>query len=153
MTLQIKHILNTFEGVAPWTDGPYDDEKNHTLLQAAKALSKFPLQDVHNAILVYEHHHRLSENATQALSKLYLLFRVFFIVPEAISRAEAKVFGGWNHPSIGRPDESTFQLSWAVQLNAEGQPEVRGLYKSYRGRPYDAVGEFEHFAKNFGRRF
>lgn len=81
-----------------------------------------------------------------AASGLYVLLRLLFDLPTAQPRDDAKVFGGWFHPSIndGSP---TFDLSWPVAV--EGARAVVAPFPGYFGKGYDAAGEYDWMAETF----
>jgi hypothetical protein len=85
-------------------------------------------------------------------SGLYLMFRTIFDLPTDLDRAQAQVFGGWLHPSIGQ--ERPFNLSWPVSVSEEaGRLRLTvHRFRGYSGKGYDALGEFEYFTGHFPRR-
>jgi hypothetical protein len=147
-TPRIEALINVIAAIPPWTAGRYDEVKTRALREAATQLASASLEELRGAVETYAQRHRLSDDATEKLSRLYLLLRVVFDVPCSIARQQAKVFGGWNHPSVGSDDPS-FRLSWPIEVDQDGRLAVVGVYRSYRGRPYDAAGEFQYFAENF----
>lgn len=118
---------------------------------AAEALRAFPLAELRAGVEAFWLAQRNAPDDTAEHSKLYLALRLLFAVPETVDGAQAKVFGGWNHPSITTREEP-FQMLWPLGRDAAGQLEVQGHYRSYRGAPYNALAEFDYFASRFGLR-
>ena len=81
-------------------------------------------------------------------SGIYLLFRLAFNLPTAFPRNETKVFGGWLHISTTKPDEP-FNLSWPVAIDQRGESVRIDRFRGYRGKGYDAIGEYEYFSARF----
>jgi hypothetical protein len=82
-------------------------------------------------------------------SGLYVLLRVMFDLPHAFPLAETKVFGGWIHPSIGK---DPFDLSWPVTVSPDHRVATIAPFVGYRGKGYDAVGEYDYFLGRFSIR-
>lgn len=151
MTEEVAGVLERIERIVPWTEGPYDDEANRTLRAVARELSATSGEAIRAALRHWADRHR-DPGSLPALSRPYLLLRVLFDVPERVLRHDARVFGGWNHPSVGHPDAPVFLLSWPVLEDEEGRPAVRHRFRSYRGPRYDPVAEYDYFAERFRRR-
>jgi hypothetical protein len=82
-------------------------------------------------------------------SGIYLLFRLAFDLPKAWPRSEARVFGGWLHPSVGDLG-SPFDLSWPVaRVDAHSSLVEVARFHGYSGKGYDALGEYEYLANHF----
>ncbi len=138
--------------VPPWTDGRYDEPKTRALAAAAARAGDVSNFQLRAAIRAFETAHGSAADGTRQLSRVYLLLRAVFDLPEWVARADARVFGGWNHPSVGRPDQPAFRLAWPLARNADGRLVVEGEFESYRGLPYDATAEFDYLAARFDRR-
>jgi hypothetical protein len=78
---------------------------------------------------------------------LYLLLRLAFVLPESLPREQARVFGGWLHPSVGVPG-TPFDLQWPVRPAGEGRLRI-DRFTGYSGKGYDAIGEYDYFAAGF----
>jgi hypothetical protein len=79
-------------------------------------------------------------------SGLYVVLRLLFDLPDEVPLDDAKVFGGWLHPSIG---QDPYDLSWPVHVDVEGRSFSVDDFRGYRGRGYDALGEHDYFAEHF----
>ncbi len=138
--------------VPPWTDGRYDEPKTRALRDAAARARDVSSFQLRAAIRAFEDAYRNAADNTRQLSRVYLLLRAVFDLPEWMARTEAQVFGGWNHPSIGKPDQPAFRVAWPLVVDAAGHLVVEGEFAGYRGLPYDATREFDFFAARFPRR-
>jgi hypothetical protein len=81
-------------------------------------------------------------------SAIYLFFRVIFDLPSSYPIDQAKVFGGWLHPSVD-PASVTFDLSWPVVLSQQPPAIEVERYVGYFGKGYDCLGEFDYFLERF----
>ena len=95
----------------------------------------------------YSQAHCLPRFSISEASGLYVLLRILFDLPTRHPLDATKVFGGWLHPSIGR---DPFDLSWPVAL--DGEKAVVQPFTGYRGKGYDAIGEYDWFAERFAIR-
>jgi hypothetical protein len=130
---QLKSVAVEFTGLSP---------------EARKALVK-----------CYSNQYSFPNFDLEKASRLYLLLRVVFDLPSNHPRAKAKIFGGWLHPSIGE-ETTSFNLSWPVRVETvELKPDAKQMstrelmkiarFLGYFGKGYEAIGEYEYFAKNF----
>lgn len=88
-------------------------------------------------------------------SALYLFLRVIFELPKEYPADNAKVYGGWIHPSIPSIDDEDleyFDLSWPVMLTSDGKTAVIHSFVGYFGKGYDGIGEYDYFLENFSFR-
>ena len=138
--------------IPEWTID-YDKEKAAKLLNIAVKLSLLPDQELRRSTEAFVKKVHSTTYELEELSKLYLLFRVLYELPAREERNKVKVFGGWTHPDIDNQGP-TFNLSWPVSVNQSLSPtEIEvAKFKGYKGRPYDALGEFDFFVANFSRR-
>lgn len=105
-----------------------------------------------NSLVNYERTFAGTSEYVAQMSKIYLLLRVMYQLPQALNSNNAKTFGGWIHPSIGTG--STYNMSWpvsATQLPAGIVVNV-DKYRGFIGRGYNAAAELDYFNENFQRR-
>ena len=107
---------------------------------------------LHNSLVNYEKTFAHASDYIEQMSKVYLVLRVMYQLPQEINSSNAKVFGGWIHPSVG--NNSGFNMSWPVSatLSLSGwQVSIQG-YLGYMTRAYDAAAELDYFNSNFPKR-
>jgi hypothetical protein len=80
-------------------------------------------------------------------TRLFLLLRVVFDLPETARESERRSFKGWvNWPP---PDANgNVSLSWPITWEA-GRPALVSPYEGSEGRPYAAVAEYRHFLASY----
>ena len=106
---------------------------------------------LHNSLVNYEKVFANASDYISQMSKVYLVLRVMYQLPEEMNSSNAKVFGGWVHPSTGN---AYFNLSWpisATQSPSGWQVSISG-YRGYMARGYDAAAELDYFNNNFQKR-
>ncbi len=143
-----------------WTHGDgYSDNDNVYMLNVARVLiqssqSEDPIEqlDIKESLATYTDHYR---GDLDELSKVYILLRFLYDVPNSTPIENAKVFGGWMKPSEMIQGE-TFDMLWPV-ANVQSKtgpmvPKVVDTFKGYTGVGYDAMGEYDYFNENFSLR-
>jgi len=107
---------------------------------------------LHNTLVNYEKTFAHASDYVEQMSKVYLVLRVMYQLPQEMNSSNAKVFGGFIHPSIG--SSSAFNMSWpisATQSPQGWQVSISG-YRGYMTRAYDAAAELDYFNSNFPKR-
>jgi hypothetical protein len=141
------------DAIPAWTDG-YGPAESGQLHAVASELAQVPTGQLQASLDQYAQVFAGSETEVEAMSKVYLLLRALYNLPENIDRNQVKVFGGWIHPSIDNPSTG-FNLSWPVSANnfdPSAPIQVTGIFGGYFGKAYDAPGELNYFDSNFPRR-
>ncbi len=106
---------------------------------------------LHNSLVNYQNTFANASDYVEQMSKVYLVLRVMYQLPQQMSSNNAKVFGGWIHPSTG---SASFNMSWpisATQSASGWQVSISG-YRGYMTRGYDAAAELDYFNSNFQKR-
>jgi hypothetical protein len=85
-----------------------------------------------------------------AWGRLTLFNRAYFAVPSAVPPEQVLFFAGWI--TADRREGAPDGLLWPLVVEDGRIVAVRG-FNGYMGAGYDAVGEFDYFAANFGLRY
>lgn len=137
------------EPLKPWTDtSGYNLTDNQFLLQQAISLSALSDNEIMTGVVAYTDYYR---DQIEDLSKLFLILRIVYNVPDSIPVAMAKTFGGWVKP-VSELTGQFYKIAWPVASDPQNQPFVKYVYMGYMGAPYNAPGEAEYFVNAFGRR-
>jgi len=141
-----------FEHVEPiksWTnDTAYNANDNMFLLQQAIQLSVLSDNEIRTGVQAYTDYYK---GHPDGLSKLFLILRVIYNVPDSMPIDQAKSYGGWIKP-VAELTGPYYKISWPLATDPQGHPIVNYLYMGYLGAPYDASSELEYFISTFGRR-
>lgn len=105
-----------------------------------------------NSLVNYENTFAGTGEYVAQMSKVYLLLRVMYQLPQSMNSSNAKTFGGWIHPSIA--NGSTYNMSWPVSVtqSPNGIMVMIDKYRGFIGRGYNAAAELDYFNTNFDRR-
>jgi len=149
-TLSQQRFLDLLATIRPWQSALKEDYKAQDwdrLVETARIMQKFTPSSVQNV---------LKESQTNNIgfddSKVYLLFRVMFALPEHAPARELFGFGWWVQMEF--PDETpnnkdgTVNLAWPISWN-NGKPLLVSGFQGYQGPPYDAVAEFDYLLKHY----
>jgi len=136
------------EALKPWTDGAYTQQDNNELRWNAQELQKLSTSEIMTGIEEYTQYYN---GRIEPMSKLYLMMRMIFDVPQNTSMDQAKNFGGWIKPEQQVSGEQT-SLLWPLGYNENSQLTVKHNFMGYSGSVYDAPGEAMYFMENYGRR-
>lgn len=149
-TLDQKRFADLLVKIRPWQSALKEDYKTQDwdrLVETAQIVQKFTPSSVRNV---------LEESQTNQIglddSKVYLLFRVMFALPEHAPAKEQFGFGWWIQTEF--PDESpinkdgTVNLAWPISWN-NGRPHLISGFQGYEGPPYRAAPEFDYLMKHY----
>ena len=81
-------------------------------------------------------------------SKVFLLLRVMFALPEAAPPSDARIFGGWLAPYRGAGTSAKVNLAWPIQWNNQ-RPRLVARYSGYEGAAYLAWLEYSYFLNKY----
>lgn len=149
-TNKLDYTGKLIQQIPSWLDG-YDSSKAKKLYDLARQISYLPYTDLRASLQTYYNVFARAEGSTEALSKVYLLLRVLYILPEAADVNTVKVFGGFINPDVEQ-SATAFNVSWPVKATGYGKITVSGKFEGYIGAPYDAVAEADYFNSSFPRR-
>lgn len=138
------------ELLKPWTaDSGYSQADNYLLVQHAMALHQLSDNEIITGVAQYAAYYA---GDLDAMSKLFLVLRILYNVPDSIPIEQAQSFGGWLKPTADMCGPY-YKLLWPMGwINPFPVPVVVMPFPGYIGAPYDPVGELEYFMETFGRR-
>ncbi|MCF8309637.1 MAG: hypothetical protein K9I68_11565 [Bacteroidales bacterium] len=136
------------EPLTPWSDRSYTEADNNLLRENAQQLQRLSTTEIMNGIEEYSTYYK---GETDALSKLYIMMRILFDVPEFTPMDQAQSFGGWIKPEQLITGEQT-SLLWPLGFDEGPIPVVKHDFMGYAGTSYNAVDEAQYFMEQFGRR-
>jgi hypothetical protein len=138
------------EGLPDWSEQDDNAVADYGLLsRAAVGLAQLGESDRRGEVEQYSSAYCLPHLSISEASGLYVLLRLMFDLPHAYPLAATKVYGGWIHPSIG---QDPFDLSWPVTVSPDLQVATIAPFAGYRGKGYDALGEYDYLLNRFSIR-
>lgn len=140
-----KDFFAKVKGLKPWVSEEFKPSDFEMYQEVGKELSKFNKEQLLN---YYKSFEKWVDEDTEELSKLFILSRVIFDVPEAYSVSQSKSYGGWLRPL---PKNNMYNLLWPVE-SKKGSLVLEIEFNGYIGASYDAAGEINYFAERFDRR-
>ena len=140
--------------IPAWTTVDSDTVETYPLddmEQIACLLLKQSERDRRCMIAVYNAYARIRADHISHSSKLYLLLRLLFDVPEEYPADAARFFGGWvglEDPRRTLPESETVNLLWPLGYQDQ-QLVLKGTFWLYFGLPYNGLGEYDYFVSRF----
>ncbi len=109
-------------------------------------------QSLHNTLVNYENLFAGTSDYDMQMSKVYLMLRVMYQLPQQMDKANAKSFGGWTHPCVG--SGSIYNMSWPVSATQTptGLQVSVSEFTGFIGRGYNAAAELDYFNSSFPKR-
>ena len=153
----------------PWSEGRNKNTAETYPLNDAKQIAVFLLEqserDRRRIIAMYQNYIEVCSwkagvSALPPASKLYILLRLLYDVPEDYPQDQAKFFGGWmsllvredGSLTMGVPTHAygseTVDLLWPLGYQ-NGQLILKSNFFAYSGFPYDGIGEYDYFTSRF----
>ncbi len=139
--------------IPDWTTGYYTEASQQLVNIARQVQNTTSPTGLRNSIIKFENAVAGTTNALGQESKIYLLLRVMYQLPQSMNINQVQVFGSWLHPDIGK-NNSTFNLAWPVfaTQSPSGLQVSVANFTGFDGRGYNAVGEYDYFNTNFQQR-
>ncbi|MEM1255781.1 MAG: hypothetical protein AAGI69_25360 [Cyanobacteria bacterium P01_H01_bin.21] len=144
-----QQLVNQFKSLKPWTaQNDFSDNDWARMIAVARVVQTVdpPMVEAACDIFVQQ---ALQETFVgyESESKLFILMRVVFDLPEHVSADERASFKGWvNWP---RPDiNGQVNLAWPVSW-ASGYPQLEDSYVGSMGPPYAAAKEYLYMRQRF----
>lgn len=105
-----------------------------------------------NVLVNYENVFAGTSDYVAQMSKVYLMLRVMYQLPQEMNSSNARTFGGWIHLNIGTGN--SYNMSWPVSATQSPSGWQVGIanYMGFVGRGYNAAAELDYFNSNFPKR-
>ena len=129
----------------PWTAEDFNEEDLSAYMTYSREISSMSDQTLIENFEMFE---KIVEGDIDELSKLFILSRILYLVPDYYALSDSKVFGGWIRPL---PEGESFNLLWPLG-SEDGELLLKSRFMGYNGSEYDAVGNLKYFIERFERR-
>lgn len=147
-----QYLVNVYDGLEAWSnEGDFSKNTWEAYKKAAVMVQRSKNEMIEQSIsdflsmVVPREFKGLDDE-----SKLFILFRLVFDLPENAPVSERRSFKGWtNWPKANSDGE--VNIAWPVRWN-NGEPFIEAKYEGSEGRPYNALAEFRHFRNKYNFR-
>ncbi len=138
--------------IPAWTFGYYSTSSQQLLNIARQVQNSTTSAGLHNTLVNYERVFAGTGEYVEQMSKVYLLLRMLYQLPQQMNSRIAKTFGGWIPPGAGTGAE--YNMSWPLSItqSASGMQVNVSEYTGFIGRGYNAAGELDYFNTSFPKR-
>ena len=144
-------LLEKLNKAPTWTNIYKDQQElKKDLLSVLFEIAGYDTENIRNFLLEYIRNVSdvLGGMNINKMSNIFVLNRLIFNVPSKIPANKARFFGGW----AGVPhDENYVDMLWPLSFLDE-HLDLVGEFRGYYGDVYDAIGEFDYFLREYGRR-
>lgn len=146
----IDEIVNMLIACPAWSVMAEDDiTTREEMMNTMEEVSKTDLDILYKALVEYESRlKKLNRYDISAMSRLFVLNRYIFAVPEKLPQDQVRGFGGFVVPV----DDNGVNTMWPLAVGSDGNLVLVGFFLGYWGPPYQAVAEFEYLREEFGIR-
>jgi hypothetical protein len=156
--VEANEIVEKLEACPAWSETypggatyPDNGKARKQIVKLLEEIRQYPLDVVRAGIKQYVS--KKQESATgydvAEMSRLYLLNKYIFVIPEKVPFGLARFFGGWS--GIPHGSEGT-ELLWPFSKNPDGTLSLTGDFGGYNGPKYAAIDAFDYYREVFGKR-
>jgi hypothetical protein len=145
----MEEIKNILINMYPWARVEEDGEElKELILHDLKKISEYSIQEIRDGVKAYIDKCINSKFGfdTDDMSKLYLLNRFLFDLPEYVNINEPR-FAAFRGIPV-KNDE--INILWPFEKNEKNEFQITGMFKGYSGESYLALKEFDFFNNNYG---
>jgi hypothetical protein len=134
-----------------WTSITADDQRTGQLVcETLRPLLEKDPAELRNILVKYVAGLRADDpDKLGSLSKIFVLNRMFFNVPDDDRLDNVQFFGGWNGVPFGN---GKVNMMWPVSMTKEGGFKIAGYFCGYFGPEYSPLDEFDFLLKRYGKR-
>ena len=147
--MNAQELQHWFGSLAPWSQRrDFSKEEWDNYLKVAGAVQQSPPEVVESALDRFMQEALHEEfKGYESESKLFLLMRVVFDLPEVAPANQRRSFKGWvNWPEAD--SEGYVNLAWPLSWEA-AKPRLIAPYEGSEGIPYAASQEYRYLLKHF----
>jgi hypothetical protein len=132
----------------PWGRGDFNNDDWEKYMKVARMIQASDPATV-EAVLEQFMHEAITEEfrGHEAESKLFLLMRVVFDLPETAPEHERRSFKGWVNWPVADAGEEV-NLAWPLSWRS-GRPQLLSSYEGSEGLPYAAALEYQHLRDHY----
>jgi hypothetical protein len=148
---EVKELVEQISSMPAWSDFSSDnDEDRRQVIDILQTIARAPAERIRQAMEAYIEQTARAEAGydVSAMSRLYILNRFVFNVPDKAELGRPRFGSFFGIPSEG----NTVNELWPLSKGVDGRLVLDGDFGGYFGESYLAVQEFDHFNNEYGRR-
>lgn len=149
----IDDFVAKVESLPPWAslDAKKFEEAAAKYRDVGDEFQRFSIEDAAKIVRALAANAKPKEGGSLgAESRLYVLLRFYFAVPQYEDPEKVKRFGGgWGVPE---DDKGNVNILWPLATEKDGTLILKYKFKHFFGPPYNPVSEMEYFRDMYGRR-
>lgn len=151
MTINSKTLVDYFHSLKPWKS-KYDFTKKDwkLFIAVAKLIQSVDSATLEEALQSFmKQAINLDENyqGYENESKLFLLLRIVFDIPETSTSTEKFSYKGWTNWPLPT-DRTNTNPAWPISWK-NGKPKLLDSYEGSMGQPYAAIFEYRFFKEHY----
>jgi hypothetical protein len=147
-----KQLIESFDRLSPWTTPEdFGEREWKDYIKVAQVIQKSEPETVKSALTDFMKKAINEEyKGYESESKIFLLMRIAFDLPEEAPEKARFSFKGWeNWPE---PDDQGYvSLAWPISWGGN-LPKLEASYEGSMGQPYRAVEEYQYLLDHFNYR-
>jgi hypothetical protein len=157
-TLTEKKLQTLADSIVGWSQvgsSNISSTQWSNLVAVAKVIQTSDPKSVERALHLYQLGGEAETNFDDSLrladdSKLFLLMRVVFVLPESVPEHDFHFFGGWIGSSGLYNSDGSMNQSWPIKWD-NAHPKLMAVYGGIQGinARYDASAEYAFFRKKY----
>lgn len=148
---EVEVLVEQISSMPAWSDLSSDnDEDRRQVIEILQAIARAPAEIIRQAVEAYIEQTARAEAGydVSAMSRLYVLNRFLFNVPDKVELGRPRFGSFFGIPSEG----NTVNELWPLSKGVDGKFVLDGQFGGYFGESYLAVQEFDHFNNEYGPR-
>lgn len=156
--MEAKEIVEKLETCPAWSEiypssemYPDNAKARKQIVKLLEEIRQYPLDIVRTGIAEYVSKKQNSATGYNVaeMSRLYLLNKYIFAIPEKVPFGLLRFLGGW----LGTPyDSEGRDVLWPFSKSSDGTLLLTGDFGGYKGPKYAAIDAFDYYHRVFGKR-
>ncbi|KPK76342.1 MAG: hypothetical protein AMJ79_07005 [Phycisphaerae bacterium SM23_30] len=144
-----KYLVNMFSSLEPWpSSGAITENGWQYYIQVAKTVQKTDPEVVKESLDNFIYASLEEQILNEEESKIFLLMRVIFDLPEDAPKSKLRSYKGWSNWQLSELPNNRVNLSWPIKWDGH-KPRLISYYEGSMGIPYQASLEYEYLKKNY----
>lgn len=154
LATEIADFIERVEASPAWAKFNEDELKKHAaeIDKLGQEFQSFSVEEAREIVRELQNLAFLKRGLGEpidSMSRVYVLLRFYYDVPEYEHKDKVKFFGGWS--GIKEREES-FNILFPLSKGDDGKLHIVSAFEGYMGSGYNAVSESDFFNRKYGPR-